>query len=213
MLSLRVFVIPMTALITLLSGFILIVSTPPIWEAIYDMAVPEGGKIKPEWREDAKQISRAFWGDKNYTEVNQELGSIRLGKKETDHFTDVRDLIHLLFFPLVIGLATLAAWRWGFQQPIRWYWSLLYMSLFGITLAIWGLVAWRHMFRTLHWWIFQDDSWILPKGCASLILFPYSVWQMVGAVVIVTLFLRLGMLSVLQIIQFRKAKKTPSEAI
>ena len=87
------------------------------------------------------------------------------------------------------------------------------MSLFGITLAIWGLVAWRHMFRTLHWWIFQDDSWILPKGCASLILFPYSVWQMVGAVVIVTLFLCLGMLSVLQIIQFKKAKKTPSEAI
>ncbi len=205
--ALRIVIIPMIALITLLSSFILITSTPPIWETIYDTAVPKGGKIKPEWRLDAKRISRAYWEDKSYTEVNQSLTSTRLYKKEIDHFTDVRKLIHLLVFPLGIGLSILIIWRWVLKQPIGWFYSLLYTSLLGITLAIWSIIAWRHMFRSLHWWIFQDDSWILPKGCASLILFPYSVWQMVGAVVLIALFLSLGVLSVLQMLQSRKSKK------
>lgn len=198
--ALRAFLIPLIALITLLSAIILIVSTALVWEPIYDLALPEGGKLKPESREDAKEISRAYWTGKSYSDINKGFHFVRMRDKEVAHFEDVRALIHFLFIPLGVGLITLAIWKWGLKKRIPWFWSLIYMSFFGAIMAIWGVLAWRHMFQTLHWWIFQDDSWILPKGCYSLHLFPYAVWQTVGTVVLGSLFLLLTGLSILQIV-------------
>jgi len=205
------FLIPLLAVITFLSAYAILASTPFIWEPIYDYSMPEGGKLKPEWREDAKTISRAFWNNESYTDINEAFKKTSqrytLHKKEIIHYEEVRDIIHFLFIPFTIGFFTLIIWRWAMKKPIRWRWSLGYVTLGGAALAIWGTLAWRNMFRTLHWWIFQDDSWILPKNCYSLKLYPYAVWQTVGAVVLGALFLSLMILAILEFIASRKERR------
>lgn len=167
--------IPFTALTTLLCGFILLLSTPPIWEAVYDYAMPENQH--PQLKKDAFTISKAFWNTSTYEDLNQDFRYRKLGKKEVSHFEDVRTIIRSLIYPLIVGALILLCWHRLLRRNIYWHWSLLQLVVLGGIFAIWGSIHWRHMFHTLHWWIFQNDSWILPKGCYSLILFPYAIWQ------------------------------------
>ena len=203
-------IVPIIGLLTLLSILILILSLPPVWDVVYRTAMPES--IHKLYAEDAKRISDGFWQPTPYTQINQELNFTKyrgnaLGAKEIEHFEDVRAMVRSLRYPAIIGLLFLALWRWLAKRPIQWHFSLLYLVLIGGTLAVWGAIAWRNMFRTLHWWIFQDDSWILPKGCYTLKLFPYAVWQLASIVVLSALTLCIVLLLVAPLYRFLKRKK------
>jgi len=205
------FIIPLFGMVTLLSILIVLISTPPIWNLIYAKSMPQN--MHQNFREDAQQISGAIWTSDSYDDVNKELHVSRirklpiLGTKEVKHFEDVRSLVH--FFPYIslLGIIILSVWRLRLRQKIKWHFSLGIFLITAGTLAIWGSIAWRHMFRTLHWWIFQDDSWILPKNCYSLLLFPYSVWQAASITVITTLFIFLTGLSIPRFINLLKKSK------
>ena len=203
-------IIPMTAIVTLLSVLILSVSLPPLWTPIYQKAMPS--EMHTVFKEDAKKISDGFWQNKSYTEINNDLTATKyrfrtLSKKEITHFEDVRKLVHFFFYPASLGFALLFIWRFIIKKPIHWHISLAYLLFIGGSLAIWGTLAWRHMFRTLHWWIFQDDSWILPDKCYTLILFPYSAWQLVSSIVMGTLASLLLLFSLPQLIAFLCGRK------
>ena len=212
--------IPLLGLITPLSILILAISTPPVWQKIYDTAMPEN--MHSIYREDAKRISDGFWQDKSYEQIASELNSNKydqrlipktssfrpLSEKEIVHFEDVKRLVHFFFYPAILGLLVLSAWMIWLKRRVLWHISLAYLVLFGGILGLWGLIAWRHMFRTLHWWIFQDDSWILADNAYTLMLFPYSVWQTASVVVLVTLIIILLSLSLPEMLRAIKRLKS-----
>lgn len=193
--------IPLFGFLAVLSATILIVSTPPVWAPIYQSVMNENLEKKyPAFSdkviEDAVTISDGLWSNKSYQEINQSLHFKVLKKKEMAHFEDVRSLLRLLIYPLSAGVLLLFIWSFILKNKIRWYLSLIYcLSLCG-SLSLWGLINWRHMFRTLHWWIFQNDSWILPKKSYSLTLYPYSVWQTAAVVVVSLVFFILVTLAI-----------------
>ena len=191
------FIIPTIGLVTLFSALILLISTPIVWEPLYQIAIPS--ETEEVYRSDAKLISQAFWNQSTYHEVNASLQGDQLSQREIDHFEDVRNLVHFFFIPLCAGLFLLVAWKCFTKRAIQWHASLVYFIILGGALATWGALAWRHMFRTLHWWIFQNDSWILSSKSYTLKLYPYSVWQTASIAVMGILFLLLSVLSVLSI--------------
>ncbi len=198
-------IIPTIGLVTLLSALILLISTPIVWEPLYEVAIPSD---MPEiYKNDANSISQAFWQTTSFDEVNTSLRGGQLAPKETHHFEDVRGLIHFFIIPLCAGLFIITIWKLLIKRAVQWHISLVYLLILGGALAIWGALAWRHMFRTLHWWIFQNDSWILHSKSYTLKLYPYSVWQTASIVIMATLFLLLCILSVLSIRQLLKQRQ------
>jgi uncharacterized membrane protein len=133
---------------------------------------------------DSTRISNALWSRESYENVARKLEGYVIGKKEQRHFEDVRKLLHKAL-GISLGLSLVL---WMARKRIRWFtvWkmALIYLIAQAITSGIWVSISWRHMFRTLHWWVFQDDSWILPNKCYSLFLFPHAVWQLSGALVL-----------------------------
>ena len=184
-------VIPFIALLSLFSAVLLLFSTPFIWEKIYlsDSVYPSSNATSMQryFQQDGMRISDAYWQKKSYEDVNKSLNFPVLKEKEIRHFEDVRQIIRNMFYPLIIGGILLTIWVVFLKKKIAWGMVLLQFAALGGCLATWGVINWRHMFRTLHWWIFQNDSWILPKGCYSLRLFPYAVWQTAAIYLFATL--------------------------
>ena len=197
--TIKKIIIPFIALLSVFSAILLLLSTPLIWGYIYKSSTTSPTKeitsIQLSFQQDGMKISNAYWQNKSYKEVNKSLNFPVLKEKEIRHFEDVRNIIRGMFYPLITGVLILLTWVLFFKEKISWGMVLLQFGVLGGCLATWGIVNWRHMFRTLHWWVFQNDSWILPKGCYSLRLFPYAVWQTAAmylfataAFILITLF-------------------------
>jgi len=63
------------------------------------------------------------------------------------------------------------------KKDVQKHITAVLLLLFALIAGVWGVYDWRNMFHTLHWWIFQNDSWKLPNRCYSLQLYPYPVWK------------------------------------
>lgn len=144
------------------------------------LSVLENQKYAQAMIRDGMKVSNNLWDELEYSNVSKSLETLPLNSEEVSHYDDVRHLFSIAIWLTVIGALVsgygfyTAGWRSIFRASF-------YMGcVMVITGAIWSLISWRHMFRTLHWWIFQDSSWILPDGSTSLYLFPYPVWQMAG---------------------------------
>ncbi|MFK7910517.1 MAG: DUF1461 domain-containing protein [Akkermansiaceae bacterium] len=159
---------------------VLVVAQPTVFKSIYGYAM----SAKPEMLDDGLLIAEELSGTQPYTEINKNLSGGRLGKREIYHFEDIRKklltakvvAVVSLVGMLLVGVACSARWKRVATWSLIWFVSIIIAS------AVWAVYSFRHFFRTLHWWVFQDDSWILPKGCYSLRLYPYAVWQVSGVV-------------------------------
>lgn len=198
------FLLPTVAIATLLSAIILLITTPLIWQKIYRNSMPENMHYK--LKSDAFTISDAYWQKRSYEEVNKSLHLPLLKEREIYHFEDVRKKIRSLIIPFILGVGCLIFFHFK-KIYASWLWIWLQLFVISLTLGIWGGVNWRNMFRTLHWAIFWDDSWILPKHCYSLKLFPYAVWQKAGVVLLASLISFLFLINLFSFIRRRALEK------
>ena len=178
----------------LLSALCVLISAPPVWNMAYRhtmaaklMAYPKGA----EYLEDSKRISEGRWSRDGYETINKSLKAYFLLPVEQKHYEDVRGLLHLALAVSLLLIAIL----WLAQKLVEWRgvwaWALgVYVAL-AATFGIWSMISFRHLFRTLHWWIFQDNSWIMPKGSYSLFLYPHAIWKVAVAFVMAGCFLSL----------------------
>jgi hypothetical protein len=170
-------VAPIAMLLMLLGGSLLIVASPAMWSYMYD--APE--KLGEFAQEDGELIAEHLWTTKPYSEVSRELQGGRLVHREVVHYEDLQEkFVQLKILVVTCSAIALLSLCFQFRRRV----VLASLSWLGVICAVggvWSMYNWRGMFRALHWWIFQDDSWILPWGCYSLRLYPYSVWK--GAMV------------------------------
>lgn len=172
---------PIALLIAVNLAATTVISIPALWKAIYPIGIEQRLDQFPDKKdtlyEDAYRISDALWTQQTYAQISNQLTIKKLEAKEQKHFEDVRFLlklaaaISLSLFTLLIYVRKKVHWL------TTWRFTGIYLLVFGAIFGIWTAISWRHMFRTLHWWIFQNDSWILPENCYTLFLYPYSVWQ------------------------------------
>lgn len=170
------------------------ISIPPVWDAAYRntmetklFAYPKGA----EYLEDSRKISAGLWSGESYATINKGLKAYFLVPVEQKHYEDVRALLRRALVLSAVLLAILLFARKRVEWREVWTWAMaLYLAL-AAAFSIWSVISFRHLFRTLHWWIFQDNSWIMPKGSYSLFLYPHAVWKVAGAFVIVGCFLSL----------------------
>jgi len=184
--------VPLTLHIVILCSLCVILSLPPVWNTGYRFAMES--KLMPYEKkelimEDALLISGGLWSQESYTEISGKLKAYVLNEKEQRHFEDVRKLLRRAIYVVMASVSLLLLFRKSIAWKVAWIYALIFYAIEGIIFWIWSAVAWRHMFRTLHWWIFQNDSWILPKGSYSLFLYPHSVWQMAGTSIFVAFFI------------------------
>ena len=180
--TLELLVTPLLVLSAIVLLGVYTVSQPTVFAFIYEqISVHEGGVQR-----DGVLIAKAMRGSESFELVNKRLEAGRMGPREIYHFDDVRNklrassLLMLGFFLCVLISSMAARIRWTrvIVSSITWYLTLAVASV------VWVSISFRSFFRTLHWWIFQDNTWMLPKGCYSLQLYPYLVWQVLGAVVL-----------------------------
>ena len=180
---------PWLLILFMLTAGIVTVSQPFVFKILYGYSM----KDRPMLVEDGLKIAGGLSGAKAYTKINKTLVRGRIGKREIDHFEDIRNKIGMArgvallssISLLLLGVACAARWGFVFRMSLVWFIST------GVVATIWATINFRHFFRSLHWWIFQDDSWILPDNCYSLMLYPYAVWKTVGAAMMVGVFLLL----------------------
>lgn len=173
---------PLAILLLVLSAAVLFIASPAVWQWYYQ--APE--KLGDHGYHDGVKIARHLWDSTPYTEVSAQLKGGRLGPREITHYEDLQvkfsQLTQLFWLSALLALPVLF-----FKNTRRFLWLSLSWLAGIITIgAVWALCDWRHFFHTLHWWIFQNDSWKLPWGCYSLQLYPYPVWK--GACVVVVGF-------------------------
>lgn len=173
---------PCAILVMVLAASVLFVASPVVWEAFYQ--APE--KLEEHGYSDGVKIAKHLWDSTPYREVSAELQGGRLGRREVAHYEDLQhkfsQLLTVFYVSLLLALPVV------FLPRIRrtlWL-SLSWLAGICVVSFLWALYDWKHFFHTLHWWIFQNDSWKLPWGCYSLQLYPYPVWK--GACVIVVSF-------------------------
>lgn len=135
------------------------------------------------YMDDALLISAGLWKNESYAELSEKLKAWVLNTKEQRHFEDVRRLLRRAMIVVASLVPVLFFLRKRIQWRTVWSYALLFYAVEAAIVGIWSAIAWRHMFRTFHWWIFQNDSWILPTGSYSLFLFQHSVWKMAGTYV------------------------------
>lgn len=176
---------PLCLQVCILCALCVTVSLPPVWHGFYrvtmaeKLALYEDGSL---YAQDSSLISNGLWSGEDYGLIAEKLKGYRIGYKEQRHFEDVRKLLRKMLF-LATGLALVL---WIARKRISWFtvWKQV-LILFVVEAAVFGVwvgISWRHMFRTLHWWVFQNDSWILPNKCYTLFLYPHAVWQALGVV-------------------------------
>ncbi|MFC4992948.1 DUF1461 domain-containing protein [Rubritalea tangerina] len=178
---------PIALLVAILGGALLVVASPLVWSCLFE--APEG--ISDYAQEDGELIAYHLWTEKPYSEVSEELKGMALIPREIAHYEDLQEKFQELI--KVVGLGALVGLAGVFlsRRPRRVLLSSLLWLVGGAGAAgVWSLIDWRGMFRSFHWWIFQDDSWILPWSSYSLKLYQYSVWKsaMIWMVVISVVF-------------------------
>lgn len=179
-------VVPLLLHICMLCMLCVLVTLPPVWHSIYRVTMGETlsrfehGRL---YLKDSALISDGLWSKESYGVIAGKLKGARIGEKEQKHFEDVRKLLRTALY-LSVGLSMVL---WMARKHIHWptVWSHALFLFIGEALVsiIWIGISWRHMFRTLHWWIFQNDSWILPNKSYTLYLYPHAVWKALGTVV------------------------------
>lgn len=150
-------------------------------------------KNHPALIQDGLKIADGLSSSKAFKKINRTLEKGRIGMREIAHYEDIRNKISMargfaivsFIFLVMIGVACSAQWRFVMKMTLAWFATVAVMT------TIWAIIDFRHFFRSLHWWVFQDDSWILPDNCYSLMLYPYPVWQALGATLVVGIFVLL----------------------
>ena len=195
---------PLALLTAVLGSALLLTASPLIWPKLY--TAPADVSIHAQ--EDGETIAKNLWTTTPYKEVSRSLKGRRLINDEIHHYDDLqikfRELKNLVIITSLIAAIALYSRK---RLPVT-YLSLAWLVLLSLIGTLWALIAWRHFFQTLHWWIFQDDSWLLPWGCYSLDIFPYLVWKksmvfMVGY----SLLVYICIIASSQRIQSRKKRK------
>jgi hypothetical protein len=177
---------PWLLLFFLLTAGVVSLAQPPVFKVIYEYSM----KGRPALVEDGLKIATGLSGQKSFSKINRTLERGRIGVREIDHYEDIRNKIRIsrgfailsLIAVVLIGVACSTQWKLVVRVALVWFVSVAILS------TIWAVIDFRHFFRSLHWWVFQDDSWILPDNCYSLILYPYAVWQAVGATLMMAIF-------------------------
>ncbi|MGJ8672128.1 DUF1461 domain-containing protein [Rubritalea sp.] len=164
---------PLSMLVMLLGGSLLVVASPVLWSEVYEAPSTVGQYAQ----EDGELIAAHLWTDRSYDDVSSELQGGRLVQREVVHYEDLQEKFsHLKLVVLFSALITFASFAFKERNRIV-IASVSWLVGIAAVGGIWSMYNWRGMFRALHWWIFQDDSWILPWRCYSLRLYPYSVWK------------------------------------
>lgn len=152
--------------------WIIFFALPPLWDFIYKVSMGTKGDLG-----DSGQIIRALWSGRSLIDVSAQLNSGKLEMKEIVHYRDIR---HGLYVGL-LALTLVSAYFLSFARVISWRrvfrWAVFFCFFLAASGTTWALIDWSHFFRTLHWWVFHDNSWILPLDSTTLALFPYAVWQ------------------------------------
>lgn len=186
---------PVLLLAVLLLLMAVFIAHPLVFHPLYRATM----ETSPELLEDGLRIADGLWEEQPYAEIGTELRRGVLGQREIHHFEDIRHKLR-------VGGAFAAAGLGGLVMMVvvsgarpRRIAILALAWMVGLLLGsgIWAAVSFRHFFRTLHWWVFQDDSWILPTGCYTLQLYPYPVWQSAGVVLATGALATLGLLVLL----------------
>ena len=190
----------------LLLNFILLAS-PSIFSGIYDTL-----GFKESYSVHSHRIVSTLWQPESDFADLPRIGRL-FHPKEVKHYEDVRTILQRCLILLGVTTALLLIQiRWIPWRLTLWYTTGTFIAI-ALSLVIWGLIDWKHLFTTLHWWLFQNDSWRLPKGCISLILYPYKVWQTTGAIFLISLLaqllLPLGIHSLYKRMRF-KSQMTPT---
>lgn len=158
--------------IVILLFWITLVTLPPLWDFLYKMSMGQKGNVG-----DSAQVIRALWSGHSFIDLSTQLDTGKLGTKEVAHYRDIRHGLYLGLLVLTLGGTYLLSFARGISWRHVTRWTLFFcLLLFAIGIT-WALLDWRHFFRTLHWWVFRDNSWMLPLDSTTLALFPYPVWQ------------------------------------
>ncbi len=160
---------------------VLVVAHPVTFHALYESEM----RSSPALMEDGLTVAYALSGEEPYSEINKELKYVRLEPREIYHYEDVRGklkLARLITAASLLGLLVMV-----FVFSARWhkvaYWSLAWFVTLAAGAGVWSFLNFRNFFRSMHWLIFLDDTWILPQHCYSLLLYPYGLWKLVGTVI------------------------------
>lgn len=180
---------PLLLLLFLLLAGATMVAQPMIFKGLYSYSM----KDQPTLIGDGMKIAEGLSGNRSYEKINKTLSNGSIGEREIYHFEDIRKKLRTAralavascVALLMIGVACAARWLRVVRMSLLWFGSI------AVVATVWSVIHFRHFFRSLHWWIFQDDTWILPHGCYSLKLYPYAVWQTIGAVVLIGVLLLL----------------------
>lgn len=184
----RIF-IPLVLHATILCALCVVVSLPPLWNIGYRDTMHSKLMSYPKGRlymDDALRISDGLWQNKSYSTISSELKGYWFNSKEKHHYEDVRRLLRRALMIsgtlllLLLLLQSRIIWR------TVWSYALLWYGVEAVIFGTWITISWNNMFKTLHWWIFQNDSWILPNRSYSLFLYPHPVWKMAGIFVFVS---------------------------
>ena len=165
----------------LVLGSVLVVSHPVVWEKVHRSAMKE--KLKEVHYQDANRITGGLWTQEPYQDISDSLKFRKMNKKEIHHYGDVRSLLGKA--RIVVGVCAVLVIIGFIRVGWRTVWNsgFVIFILLGIILGVWMMIDWHSLFKSLHWVIFLDDSWKLPKRSYSLGLFPHAVWQLAGGVI------------------------------
>lgn len=179
-------------LLGLVCGAVVIVSLPQVWRPLHAKVMEphfqsyKDGALTERALRDGGRISDALWTKEDYGAVSVRLELRKLNAQEVEHYSDVRAMLAKAVW-LVLGFGLLGVVGCVLRGRKRvFYWAMAVAWLLLAIGGVWAWVDWRGFFRTLHWWIFQDDSWILPDNSYSLGLYPYAMWQAVAIVLTVS---------------------------
>ncbi len=160
--------------------------------------------MRPIHHHDTDAIVGGLWSDESYASISSRLKFMPLCEKEIHHYEDVRRLLGTAKVSAVVSL--LLAFVGFYLVGWRKVWNAAFASfiLLGLIAGVWMWIHWRSLFRALHWMIFQDSSWILPRNCYSMALFPHKVWQLAGGIIALSVFIVLALGLLVQAIQKHK---------
>jgi uncharacterized membrane protein len=166
-------IVPLCILLAVLISSVLLVASPMVWKSMYE--APE--KLPATAQADGEIIAVNLWSNTPYAEISKTLSGGKLHPREIHHYEDLqKKFTQMSVAFLLLAAVVLCALRSPRFHKMLWL-SVAWLVVISIAGTAWALHDWRDFFRTLHAWIFQNDSWKLPNGCYSLQLFPYPVWK------------------------------------
>ncbi len=166
-------VAPLCILLAVLVGSVMLIASPVVWQATYDAP----SYLPATAQKDGEIIAANLWTKTPYKEVSNSLQGRKLHQREINHYEDLQNKFRELTVLLFIFLFVLSLVLFHPRLKRMLWVSLAWLLLIALIGGVWGVYDWRNMFHTLHWWIFQNDSWKLPNRCYSLQLYPYPVWK------------------------------------